>query len=214
MFDFDTANLLLRRPNNFIDSSIISKDQIRIILSILGSIIDKDIPGDIVEFGCFVGESSKYIRMLLDNKLSQKKIYVYDSFEGLPELSNYEKNTGWKPGTLKTTQEILLSNFYNNGLNPPIITKAWFRDIRPEQLPEKISFGFLDGDFYESIRDSLNLVYPKISVGGCLVLHDYERNDLPGVKAALDNYINCIDSDSYIIMKPYDQLGLLIKTKE
>jgi O-methyltransferase len=211
---FDTANLLLKRPNNHIDSSIISSDQIRVLLSLLELTINNNTLGDITEFGCYVGESSKYFRMMLDYYRSNKELYVYDSFEGLPELSKYEENTGWRSGTLKTTEEILLHNFLNNGLRPPVITKGWFKDVPEKKIPNQISFAFLDGDFYDSIYDSLNKIFDKVSSGGIMVFHDYERPDLPGVKAAVDNFIRDknLSSDRYLQFKIFHELGVLIKT--
>lgn len=212
MISFNTADLLLKRPNTCIDPSIISREQIRVIISLLESVISKNIIGDVVEFGCFVGESSKYLRMMLDYKLSNKELYVYDSFEGLPELSDYEKNTGWKSGTLKTSQEVLLHNFEQNGLRPPLVTKGWFKNISDSSIPNYISFGFLDGDFYDSIYDSLSKVYPRLSSGSVLVFHDYERPDLPGVKAAVDNFMNenYNTSKNGLLFKIFDQLGVYI----
>lgn len=210
MISFETADLLLNRPNNMVDPSIISREQIRYILAILESVIDKNIDGEIVEFGCFVGESSKYIRMMIDNKLSNKQLYVYDSFEGLPELGDYEKNTGWRAGTLKTTQEVLIQNFIKNGLRTPIIHKNWFKDIPYTALPDRISFAFLDGDFYESIYDSLSQIYEKLTTGSVIVLHDYERPDLPGVKAAVDSFIQHHTISNWVVFKISDQLGVII----
>jgi O-methyltransferase len=212
MLNFTTSKLLLNRPNSKIDGSIISIQQINIILAVCDNLISQNIDGDIVEFGCYVGESSKYLRMILDHYCSDKNLYVYDSFEGLPPLSKYEEHTSWKSGTLKTTEDILVSNFISNGLKVPIITKGWFKNIQENQLPNKICFGFLDGDFYDSIFDSLSLVYPKLSTGGCIIFHDYERPDLPGVKAAVEDYIAKIDNDSFVLYKIYDQLGVLIKS--
>lgn len=212
MINSNVAKLLLTRPNSAIDSSIISREQIKIILSVLDSIIKQDIDGDIVEFGCYVGESSKYLRMMLDYHKSNKELYVYDSFEGLPPLSKYEENTGWQSGTLKTSQDILLSNFYNNGLRPPIITKGWFKDISSSSIPDKICFAFLDGDFYDSIYDSLAKIYHKMSRGSCIIFHDYERPDLPGVKAAVLDFIehNHIKNEQYLLLKIFEQLGSFI----
>lgn len=212
MISFNTADILLKRPNTCVDASIISREQIRVIISLLESTISQNITGDVVEFGCFVGESSKYLRMMLDYKLSNKTLYVYDSFEGLPELSDYERNTGWRAGTLKTSQDILLQNFEQNGLRPPIITKGWFKDVPDSSIPNKISFGFLDGDFYDSIYDSLSKVYPRLSSGSVLVFHDYERPDLPGVKAAVDNFMNenYNTSKNGLLFKIFDQLGVYI----
>lgn len=211
MINTITANLLLQRPNNQIDGSIVSKDQLRIIMSILETILRLDVEGDVVEFGCYVGESSKYLRMMIDHYLSNKKLYVYDSFEGLPELSKYEEGTGWKSGTLKTTEQVLLSNFYNNGLKPPIITKGWFKDLNMQDIPEKICFAFLDGDFYNSIYDSLNLVWNNLSSGGVILLHDYDRNDLPGVKQAVLDFLDNQKTESYLLNNIFDQLGIVYK---
>lgn len=213
MLSFDTSNILLNRPNQKVDASIISVDQIRVLTSILSNTIEKNIPGDVVEFGCYVGESSKYLRMVLDYHNSNKKLHVYDSFEGLPPLSKYEENTGWRSGTLKTTEQVLEQNFISNGLRPPSIHKGWFKDVNPEDVPDQICFGFLDGDFYDSIHDSFSLVYPKLSKGGCLVFHDYERPDLPGVKAAVVDVINSnnLTSENYLLFKIFHELGVFIK---
>jgi O-methyltransferase len=208
MISFATADLLLKRPNTTVDASIISRDQIRYLLALLESTIDSKIEGDVVEFGCFVGESSKYFRMMLDTKLSSKQLYVYDSFEGLPELGEYEKNTGWRAGTLKTTEDILKQNFNQNGLLPPNITKGWFCDVPENKIPDKISFAFLDGDFYQSIYDSFSEIYSRLSIGSVVVFHDYERPDLPGVKAAVEDILQ--DRPNKILFKIFDQLGVYI----
>ena len=57
---------------------------------------------------------------------SSKKLFVYDSFEGLPPLSKWEENTGWRAGTLKSTEEILTSNFEQNKR----LTSSFVRALR------------------------------------------------------------------------------------
>jgi len=210
MLNLDTANLLLNRPNATVDSSIISQNQIKFLIALLESVIRNNVEGDVVEFGCYVGESSKYLRMVLDHYCSNKQLYVYDSFDGLPALSAYEEDSGWKPGTLKTNKEVLIENFISNGLKSPIITKGWFKDIDEAAVPEKICFAFLDGDFYDSIYDSLTKIHHKLTKGSVVVLHDYERPDLPGVKAALDNFISTSSMNEWIVFKITDQLGVIV----
>jgi hypothetical protein len=141
---------------------------------------------------------------------SNKKLYVYDSFEGLPDLSDWEINSGWKPGTLNTTEEVLIRNFKQNNLPIPIIHKDWFKNIPDYKIPEKICFAFLDGDFYDSIYDSLEKIFDKVSDGGHILFHDYERNDLPGVRAAIEDFLSKRGLP-YTVIKVADQLGLLIK---
>jgi O-methyltransferase len=191
--------LQFQHKNIQICSDIINLEQISNIVSSLIECIDTNVEGDVVEFGCFVGESSKYIRHTLDVCESTKELYVYDSFEGLPDLSKWEEGTGWKPRTLKTSKDILFQNFETNGLKPPIAHKDWFKDVPDEHLPEKISFAFLDGDFYDSIYDSLSKIYDRVVPGGYILFHDYDRHDLPGVKAAVFQFLEerginpCVD---------------------
>ena len=150
---------ILSSENKQIDSSIINFDQITNLVKYLHNSIENKIDGDVVEFGCYVGESSKYLMRTLVETNSTKKLYVYDSFEGLPPLSKWEEGTGWRAGTLKSTEEILISNFEQNNLPLPTIHKDWFKNVPEDKIPEKISFAFLDGDFYDSIYDSLNKIF-------------------------------------------------------
>ena len=71
----------------------------------------------------------------------------------------------------------------------PEIIRAWFYELDPEDLPEHIALAFLDGDFYESILDSLKLVWPKMSKEGVIIVDDYDNVKLPGVKKALDIFL-------------------------
>ncbi len=180
---------ILNFENKKIDSSIINQEQITWLVKLLSNVIEENIDGDVVELGCYVGESSKYLMKSIIEYKSSKRLYVYDSFDGLPQLSEWEEGTGWKAGTLKSSEDVLISNFEQNNLPLPIIHKDWFKDIPNYKIPEKISFAFLDGDFYDSIYDSLNKVYDKVVNGGYICFHDYNRHDLPGVKDAVDRFL-------------------------
>ncbi len=46
----------------------------------------------------------------------------------------------------------------------------------------------MDGDFYESIIDSLRLVWPKLAIGGVITIDDYQRDALPGVERAVRDF--------------------------
>lgn len=177
---------ILSQPDIPVDGGMINNEQKRQLIQALCEVLDAGVEGDVVELGCYVGESSKCLRRTLNAYYSDKQLYVYDSFEGLPPLHDCEKDCGWKPGTLKTTKEILIKNFIDNQLAPPIITKGWFKDIN--RLPDKICFAFLDGDFYDSIFDSLQKIYNRVSDGGVILFHDYGRVDLPGVEKAVADF--------------------------
>lgn len=199
--------------NKMVEPTIIDSNQIEKLVHGLLNVHENNIEGDVVEFGCFVGESSKYLMKTLVELNSNKKLYVYDSFEGLPDLTKWEENSGWRAGTLKTSEEVLISNFETNGLPLPIIHKDWFSNVPQENIPEKISFAFLDGDFYNSIYDSLTKIYDKVVDGGYIFFHDYKRHDLPGVDAAIKDFLQERGLE-YHVIEVTNQVGLMIKNRQ
>ena len=147
------------------------------------------VPGDFVELGCYKGDTSLLLADVL--KGSDKKLWIYDSFEGLPEKSSADESVlgeNFKGGELFVTKREVKERFLRAGLPVPVIKKAWFNDLTDLDLPEQIAFAFLDGDFYESIKISLKLVEPRIVDGGVLIVHDYSNPALPGVKKAVDEW--------------------------
>ena len=147
-------------------------------------------PGDFVELGCYKGDTSLLLAEVLVGL--DKKLWIYDSFEGLPEKSTEDASVigeNFKGGELFVTKREVKERFLRVGLPVPIIKKAWFKDLQDEDLPEKIAFAFLDGDFYDSIKDSLKLVESKMNSGAKMIIHDYDNEALPGVKKAVDEWL-------------------------
>ncbi|MBQ2623231.1 class I SAM-dependent methyltransferase [Candidatus Saccharibacteria bacterium] len=147
------------------------------------------VSGDYVEMGCYKGDTSLLLADIIRNV--GKKLWIYDSFEGLPEKSEADESVlgiNFKGGELLVTKREVKQRFLKAGLPVPVIKKAWFSDLTLEDLPGQIAFAFLDGDFYESIRDSIKLVAPKMSEDGVMIVHDYTNPALPGVKKAVDEW--------------------------
>jgi len=146
--------------------------------------------GDFVELGCYKGDTSLLLAEVLVG--SDKKLWIYDSFEGLPEKSTEDASVigeNFKGGELFVTKREVKERFLRAGLPVPIIKKAWFKDLQDEDLPEVIAFAFLDGDFYDSIKDSLELVESKMNSGAKMIIHDYNNEALPGVKKAVNEWL-------------------------
>ena len=148
------------------------------------------VPGDFVELGCYKGDTSLLLAEIL--KQTGKKLWIYDSFEGLPEKSESDLSPAgvdFKGGELFVTKREVKERFLRSGLPVPVIKKAWFKDLKETDLPEEIAFAFLDGDFYESIKESLDLIEKKISDKTVVVVHDYNNTALPGVAKAVDEWL-------------------------
>ncbi len=150
--------------------------------------------GDYVEFGCYKGDTSLMLADVLRNGIKEcaKKLWIYDSFEGLPEkrAEDYsEVGKDFEAGVLTVSKREVKERFLRAGLPVPVIKKGWFADLKNMDLPQRIAFAFLDGDFYESIKDSLRLVGNRMEVGGIIMIHDYNNPALPGVTKAVDEWM-------------------------
>lgn len=181
--------LVLKFP---IISEQIEKDELLSILNELEKVLDADLNGDICEFGCFAGTTSLFLQRLLIEKKSKKKLYLYDSFEGLPEKSKQDQSAAgvdFVNGELMASKSQLKLNFKKANLPLPKIKKAWFQDLKPKDVPKQICFAFLDGDFYQSIKDPLELIKNKVTVGGLIIIDDYDNPALPGAKQATDEFL-------------------------
>ncbi|HUB93616.1 MAG TPA: TylF/MycF/NovP-related O-methyltransferase [Verrucomicrobiae bacterium] len=173
-------------------SDQVSKDQLSIILSELERVLPQ-LDGAVVEFGCYIGTTSLFIRRLLDAYDDSREFHVYDSFVGLPaKTSEDESRAGeqFKAGELAVSRKQLVREFQKVNLRTPFIHKGWFSSLTSSDVPERVAFAFLDGDFYESIYDSCKLVLPRMQPGGTVVLDDYAREALPGVARASHAFLD------------------------
>ena len=175
-----------------------------------------DLSGDWVEFGCYKGDTSVLLGRLLQQhhpippapthsaaastpaastpaaSTPAPRLWLYDSFAGLPEKSPQDLSGAGQPfqaGALAVTKHEVTAKLRRAGLKHVIVKKAWFSDLTPADLPDHIAFAFLDGDLYDSIKTSLRLVAPRLVPGARLVVHDYNNPELPGATRAVDEFL-------------------------
>ena len=104
-------------------SDQIDERELEIILRELEKTLS--VPGDVVEFGCYVGTTSVPLAKRLQK--TSKRLFVYDSFEGLPEKTLEDESPvglQFKAGELLATKSQLVRNFKQAGLAMPVITKS------------------------------------------------------------------------------------------
>jgi O-methyltransferase len=202
--------LMLKYP---IISEQIEEVELLVILQELEKILNLNIEGDVCEFGCFAGTTSLFLQRLILELSPQKRLHLYDSFDGLPKKSPEDQSaagTDFIEGELIATKSQLKLNFKKAGLPLPKIRKAWFKDLKPKNIPDKICFAFLDGDFYESIKDSLSLIKNNISTGGIIIIDDYDNPALPGAKLATNEFLNL--NSQYKLTKITHSLAVIQKS--
>ncbi|MEK7152433.1 MAG: TylF/MycF/NovP-related O-methyltransferase [Patescibacteria group bacterium] len=175
-------------------SDQISREALEVVCGRLEQTLKQEVPGAIVEFGCYIGTTSLFIRRTLDDKdqSNRREFHVYDSFEGLPLKNTQDSNAAgvdFEEGKLYASKKEFLQQFRAAGLKPPMIHKGWFSELADREVPQQIAFAFLDGDFYDSIISSLRLVWPRMSNGGKILIDDYTRETLPGVERAVRDFL-------------------------
>lgn len=173
-------------------SDQVDKKEIEIIVRELKRVISNNINGDVVEFGCYVGTTSVYLADVLKSIGNGKQLYVYDSFAGLPEKTKEDLGLlgeHFKPGELYASKKQFIKNLMHANMPIPHIKKAWFSELKSEDIPEKVSFAFLDGDYYSSIVDPLKLLESHLTPGATIVIDDYGNLALPGVARAVDEWL-------------------------
>ena len=184
-----TDQLLAKHP---IISDQVDAKELGVLLRELETVLRSGATGNIVEFGCYVGTTSLFIRRLLDAYDFTGEFHVYDSFAGLPEKTQADASTAgeqFKAGELLAPRKTFIQNFKKAGLKLPIIHKGWFADFSPNDVSEDISFAFFDGDFYESIVDSFRVCDGKFHKKATIVVDDYANEALPGAARAVDEWL-------------------------
>jgi len=176
-----------------LDSTHGPKDR-ETVLSCLYEAMRNDIPGDIVEMGCHVGNMTICLLGMVKELGADKKVYGVDAFQGLPDktapdLTN--DNCNRVDGGLKCSRKQLVENItgFDAGLmDKLVILEGLFSEVTG--YPDQVCFAFFDGDLYESIKDSFDIIYPRVSPGGIICVHDYSNCHYPGVRAITDKYMS------------------------
>jgi O-methyltransferase len=152
-------------------------------------------PGDFIETGVWRGGASIFMRGVLKvYGIKNRVIYVVDSFEGLPEpdIEHYPEDIEDKlyiqKAILGIPMEEVQGNFRKYDLydKQVVFIKGWFKDTLQTRTINKLAILRLDGDMFESTMDALVPLYPKLSIGGYIIVDDYYNVD--GCKKAIDKY--------------------------
>lgn len=151
--------------------------------------IDK-IEGSIVEAGCWKGGCGAYMAM----KDKRRKVFLVDSFEGMPEpdeldVKMYGKKN-LKKGDLVANFENVKKMIMDNNLSNVSVHKGFFNEILPKIKNQigKIAILRMDGDFYKSTIDTLENLYDQVEHGGVVVLDDW--HDFEGFRKAVFDFFS------------------------
>jgi O-methyltransferase len=145
------------------------------------TVIQDDVPGDLIETGVWRGGATIFMRGVLkayDD--TTRTVWVADSFEGLPppDASRYPADAGdtlFMRSGLAVGVDQVRHNFERYGLLDEQVQflVGWFKDTLPSAPVERLAVLRLDGDLYESTWQAIEALYPKLSPGGFCIVDDY-----------------------------------------
>lgn len=158
------------------------------------NILRQGVPGDLIETGVWRGGATIFMRAVLKAYGdTERLIWVADSFQGLPrpDSRRYPTDAGdrhWAFKPLAVPLEEVKANFLRYGLLDDQVRflPGWFRDTLPNAPMERLAVLRLDGDLYESTIVALRSLYPKLSVGGYVIIDDYGA--VPACKMAVHDF--------------------------
>lgn len=168
----------------------------------------KNVQGNVAEIGVSAGAFARKINALFPDR----KLYLFDTYEGLPHKDKERALAiGWGERQYAldeqgTPPEQVLERMPHGEMC--VIKKGCF----PASFDIQDSFAFvsLDIDFYDTVSSGLELIYPLLSKGGYLMVHDYHNLSYTETKDAVMDF--CDENDIAYVPIP-DAGGSVILTK-
>ena len=189
------------------------------IQTLLEDVIAKQIPGDYIETGVWRGGASIFARAVIHafGEGSSRKSYVCDSFRGLPpgDRGLSARDKGWDHTSyLEVNEAVVAENFQKYSLldENVIFAEGFFNETMPHLAPQvdKLAVMRLDGDMYESTVDVLYHLYDKLSVGGYVIIDDW-NGPFPS-KTACEDFFKVHGISPHVV--PVDRVGAYWKKTE
>lgn len=169
-----------------------SEETLRLTEKLCKQAISDGIEGDFAEAGVANGA-----HCIVMNSLG-RKTWLFDSFEGISEYDEndieFTQSWGKSKGRKDKSSGITVHSLENvkinlqkfGSLDNYEFVKGWFCDTLPKvDKSLRLSVLRLDCDIYHGYVDCLKYLYPKLALGGWLIIDDYH---LSGCKKALDEY--------------------------
>lgn len=169
--------------------------------------VENDIPGDFVECGVWRGGHGILAKKILEHLGSNKKVWMFDTFEGMTtptsfdveaasqseakkqfESSQRETHNDWCYASLEDVKK----NCTDSGLNIEafeFIKGDVCKTLKvSKKLPKEVCVLRLDTDWYASTKVELEVLYPRLSKSGVIIIDDYGHWE--GARKAVDEYFH------------------------
>jgi len=144
------------------------------------------VEGDILEVGVWRGGSAGLMGLALDTFNLKRHLWLADTFEGVVKAG--PKDDYYKGGEHADTTLEIVDTFLNNlRLTDVTVLPGVFPEDTAHLVEcDAIALCHIDVDVYQSAKDVLNWVWPRMPVGGIIVYDDYGFYGCEGVTALVN----------------------------
>lgn len=141
----------------------------------------RELPGDVLEVGtwrggtgCLLGHRARALGL-------DARIFLCDTFEGVVKTSAADPN--YSGGEHADTSQPLVQDLADRmGLDNVTLLRGVFpEDTGAEVADRTFRFCHIDVDVYESGKDVLHWVWPRLPVGGIVVFDDFGFSSTRGI---------------------------------
>ena len=159
---------------------------------LLSEIRDKNVLGDIVEFGIYQGWWINFLYRTTEELGLHRRIYGFDSFEGLSDPHPEHDQAFWKKGQYACSLEQVSANV-QAALRPRLkLVKGFFeKSLRSAQalVAQKFSYVRIDCDIYLPALDCLRYLGPRLADGAVVVFDDWPHLRGYGEQRAFEEWL-------------------------
>lgn len=159
--------------------------------------LTREVPGDIVECGVGHGRSLLTMTLLVKVQGDKRNMWGFDSFEGFPsptpeDVSPRDPQVGDYAISIQSVTRTLNEHVADEQFVVSRVTlvRGFFEDSLPRYPQPAISLLNLDVDLYQSYKTCLDILWPKLSVGGIVTFDEFVREShaFPGAEQAIREF--------------------------
>lgn len=177
--------------------TMLSDERLHALYTQAKQLCEANIPGNFVECGVARGGSSALLAYMVKRYSRQpRRVYCFDSFEGMPEPTAADTHngvaaeaTGWGTGTCAAPEAGVMEAAAKLGAADVVQTvKGYFEHTVPQWRDRvgMIALLHIDADWYESTKVVLENFYDRVSNDGRVQIDDYGFWD--GCRKAVDEF--------------------------
>jgi len=166
-------------PEVFLPHSALAVPKLNALQSLMFDVIVNGVPGDFIEAGIYRGGTAIFMcGFMKAYGINDRVVWAADSFAGIPISKKYahikDPVDEWEHRYVAGFKEVQ-STFRRYGLLDDHVRfiKGYFADTLPTAPIQQLALARLDADSYESTMDVLENLYPKMAVGGYVIIDDW-----------------------------------------